>query len=87
MFVVMLVAAYILCSLLIGLAFHMLSIIDIVAEPGPRELFVFFAVFAVAGIPILAVTLAVVAFSLLFGNRNADSLDHNSMYEQRPSSF
>jgi hypothetical protein len=87
MFVAMLVAAYILISLLIGLAFHMLSIIDIVAEPGPRELFVFFAVFAVAGVPILAVTLAVVAFSILFGNRDADAIDRNGLYEQTPSSL
>jgi hypothetical protein len=75
MFLALLVSSYILCSLLIGVAFHMLSIVDFVAEPGKRELFVFFAVFAVAGVPILLVTLAVVAFSFLSGSQETDASD------------
>ncbi len=75
MFLAFLVISYILCSLLIGVAFHMLSIVDIVAEPGARELFVFFSVFALFGIPILLVTLAIVASSFLFGDHQAASAD------------
>ncbi len=87
MLLLLLISAYIVCNLLIGVAFHMLSIVDIVAEPGTPELFVFFAVFAIAGLPILVITLAVVAFSFLFGGHRADQLETNGFYEGRSSSI
>jgi hypothetical protein len=87
MLILLLISAYVVCNLLIGVAFHMLSIVDIVAEPGTPELFVFFAVFAVAGLPILAVTLGVVAFSFLVGRPRSSQLETNGFYEGRSSSI